>query len=88
METFPSLLKTKTKTNLSVDKIEKNVYFITSSAEIYSLNYKNRNINWLFSLTAGSTDQQVDLFFVSNSLQNNQIILSSAISTFNEFKRW
>tara|TARA_B100002052_G_scaffold161978_1_gene147477 strand:- start:140 stop:1492 length:1353 start_codon:yes stop_codon:yes gene_type:complete len=83
LETFPSLLKTNTKTNVSVDKIKKNVYFITSSAEIYSLNYKNRNINWLFSLTTGSTDQQIDLFFSSPLVyKNNQVILSSAISTF------
>tara|TARA_A100001011_G_scaffold58614_1_gene57897 strand:- start:429 stop:1781 length:1353 start_codon:yes stop_codon:yes gene_type:complete len=83
LETFPSLLKTNTKTNVSVDKIKKNVYFVTSSAEIYSLNYKNRNINWLFSLTVGSTDQQIDLFFSSPIVyKNNQIILSSAISTF------
>ena len=83
LETFPSLLKTNTKTNVSVDKIKKNVYFITSSAEIYSLNYKNRNINWLFSLTTGSTDQQIDLFYSSPIVyKNNQIILSSAISTF------
>ena len=83
LETFPSLLKTKTKTNVSLDKVKKNVYFITSSAEIYSLNYKNRNINWLFSLTTGNTDQQVDLFFSSPIIyNNNEIILSSAISTF------
>tara|TARA_Y100001970_G_scaffold129448_1_gene159631 strand:+ start:688 stop:2040 length:1353 start_codon:yes stop_codon:yes gene_type:complete len=83
LETFPSLLKTNTKTNVSLDKIKKNVYFVTSSSEIYSLNYKNRNINWLFSLTMGNTDQQVDLFFSSPIVyKQNQIILSSAISTF------
>ena len=83
LETFPSLLKTNTKTNVSLDKIKKNVYFVTSSSEIYSLNYKNRNINWLFSLTTANTDQQVDLFFSSPIVyKQNQIILSNAISTF------
>ena len=49
----------------------------------YSLNYKNRNINWLFSLTAINTDQQVDLFFSSAAVnQNNEIVLSNALSTF------
>ncbi len=83
LETFPSFLKSDTKTNISLDKINKNVYFITSGAEIYSLNYKNRNINWLFNLTNLNIDQQVDLFFSSPLIfKNNQIILSSTSSTF------
>ena len=83
LETFPSFLKTNSKTNISLDTNKKNVYFITSAGEIYSLNYKNRNINWLFSLTAINTDQPVDLFFSSAAVnQNNEIVLSSALSTF------
>ena len=83
LETFPSFLKTDTKTNISLDKDNKNVYFVTSGAEIYSLNYKNRSINWLFNLTNLNIDQQVDLFFSSPLiLKNNQIILSSTLSTF------
>ena len=83
LETFPSFLKTNSKTNISLDKNKKHVYFITSSGEIYSLNYQNRNINWLFSLTAISNDQQVDLFFSSPIInQNNEVILSSSLSTF------
>ncbi len=83
LETFPSFLKTNSKTNISLDTNKKNVYFVTSAGEIYSLNYKNRNINWLFSLTAINTDQPVDLFFSSPIVnQNNDIVLSSALSTF------
>ena len=83
LETFPSFLKTNSKTNISLDRSKKHVYFVTSAGEIYSLNYKNRNINWLFSLTAISNDQQVDLFFSSPIInQNNEVILSSSLSTF------
>ena len=79
LETFPSFLKTNIKTNISLDTNKKNVYL----EKIYSLNYKNRNINWLFSLTAINTDQPVDLFFSSAAVnQNNEIVLSSALSTF------
>ena len=83
LETFPSFLKTNSKINISVDNIKKNIYFVTTAAEIYSLNYKNRNINWLFNLTGSSSDQQVDLFYSSPIVyNNNEIILSSALSTF------
>ena len=94
LETVPSFLKSKNKSNVSLDDIRKNVYFITSAAEIYSLSYKNKNINWLFNLTGGSTDQQVDLFYSSPIVYlDNEIILSSALSTFsmnstNGFVNW
>jgi len=94
LETLPSFLKSKSKTNISLDDIRKNVYFITSAAEIYSISYKNKNINWLFNLTGGSSDQQVDLFYSSPIVHlDNEIILSSALSTFsmnstNGFVNW
>ena len=83
LETFPSFLKTNSKNNIVLDKINKNLYFVTSAAEIYSINYRNRNVNWLFSLASSSTEQKVDLFFSSPIIfNNNEIILSSALSTF------
>lgn len=83
LETFPSFLKTNSKNNIVLDKLNNNLYFVTSAAEIYSINYKNRNINWLFNLTSASTEQKVDLFFSSPIIfNNNEIILSSALSTF------
>jgi len=94
LETVPSFLKSKNKSNVSLDNIRKDVYFITSAAEIYSVSYKNKNINWLFNLTGGSTDQQVDLFYSSPIVYlDNEIILSSALSTFsmnstNGFVNW
>ncbi len=83
LETVPSFLKSNTKSNISLDSLNKNVFFITSAAEIYSLNYKNRNINWLFNLTGGTFDKQVDLFYSSPIIySNNQIFLSTSISSF------
>ncbi len=83
LETFPSFLKTNSKTNISLDRYKKHVFFVTSAGEIYSLNYKNRNINWLFSLSSLSSDQTVDLFYSSPIVnQNNEVILSNTFSTF------
>jgi len=39
LETIPSFLKSNIKSNISLDSKQKNVFFITSAAEIYSLNY-------------------------------------------------
>ena len=83
LETVPSFLKSKNKSNVSLDDIRKNVFFITSAAEIYSINYKDKNINWLANLTGGSSDQQIDLFYSSPMVHlDNEIILSSSLSTF------
>ena len=38
LETFPSFLKTKYKTNISLDSKNNNVFFITSNGELYSIN--------------------------------------------------
>ena len=83
LETVPSFLKSNNKSNISLDSTKKNVFFITSAAEIYSLNYKNRNINWLFNLTGGAFDKQVDLFYSSPIIYSeDEIFLSTSISSF------
>lgn len=83
LETFPSFLKTQNKASLSLDDFKKNIYFITSAAEIYSVNYRNRNINWLFNLTGAATEQKVDLFYSSPLIfSNNEIFVSTSLSTF------
>jgi len=83
LETVPSFLKSNVKSNISLDNTNKDVYFITSAAEIYSLNYRNRNINWLFNLTGRTFDKQVDLFYSSPIIYSEDaIFLSTSISSF------
>ena len=83
LETIPSFLKSNIKSNISLDSKQKNVFFITSAAEIYSLNYFNRNINWLLNLTLAGTDKQIDLFYSSPIVySDNQIFLSTSFSSF------
>ncbi len=83
LETVPSFLKSSGKSNISLDSDKKNVFFITSSAEIYSVNYRNKNINWLFNLTGGTFDKQVDLFYSSPIVYSeDELFLSTSLSSF------
>ncbi|MAV56899.1 MAG: hypothetical protein CMI79_05165 [Candidatus Pelagibacter sp.] len=78
LETFPSFLKSNQQTNVVADKDNNNVYFITSNGEVYSLNYKMKNLNWFYSLNRGS-----DLFYSSPIIyKKNEILFSSSKSTY------
>ena len=66
-ETFPSILKSQQETNISLNKLKKTIYFTTSTGQLYSINYKTRNLNWLInlSLTKASGQTSEKLFFSS-----------------------
>jgi len=82
IETFPSFLKNNHQANISVDPIKKNVYFITTAGEVYSLNYKTNIINWLYKTTMRDFEKKVDLFFSSPIIyKEDSIILSTSVST-------
>ena len=83
LETFPSFLKTKHGSNISLDTNKKNVYFITSNGELYSLNYKQNIINWISTIAQGTTSQKSDLFYSSPIIfANNKIIFSTSSSSY------
>ena len=82
LETFPSFLQSVQKANISIDKVNKNIYFITSAGEVYSINYETNIINWIYKTTARSSDKTVDLFFSSPIISDaNSIIISTSLST-------
>ena len=82
LETFPSLLQSKQKSSVGLDKINKNVFFIASTGEIYSINYSKNVINWIYKTTARSIDKSVDLFFSSPIVfYKNNILISTSVST-------
>ncbi len=82
LETFPSFLKSNQETNISLDS-RGNVYFITSSGEMYSINFKTGNLNWFTSLGSGSMTNDTELFFSSPIVfEDNKLYFSSSISTF------
>ena len=83
LETFPSFLKSKNQTNIVLDKDKGNVYFVTSTGEFYSINYKTGNINWLSTLFAAGKDKDSDLFFSSPIIyKEDKIFFSSSVSTY------
>jgi len=82
IETFPSFLKNNHQASISIDPIKKNVYFITTAGEVYSLNYKTNIINWLYKTTMRDFEKKVDLFFSSPIIcKEDSIIVSTSVST-------
>jgi outer membrane protein assembly factor BamB len=81
VETFPSFLKNDHQASISVDPIKKNVYFITTAGEVYSLNYKTNTINWLYKTILRTFEKKVDLFFSSPIIyKEDSIIVSTSVS--------
>ena len=82
LETFPSFLKTKYKTNISLDSKNNNVFFITSNGELYSINYFSNNINWLSNIFPKNSSAS-ELFYSSPIvIKNDKIYFSSSVSTY------
>ena len=82
VETFPSFLKDNHQASVSVDPIKKNVYFITTAGEVYSLNYKKSVLNWMYKTTISDSEKKVDLFFSSPMIyKKDSIIVSTSVST-------
>ena len=83
LETFPSFLKSEKETNMSLDIIKNNIYFITSTGELYSINYVTENINWLSTLFISNKEKGSDIFFSSPIVyKDDQLFFSSSISTY------
>ncbi len=82
LETFPSFLKTKYKTNISLDIKSNNMFFITSNGELYSINYSSNNINWLSNIFPKNFSGS-ELFYSSPLVnKNDKIYFSSSVSTY------
>jgi len=82
IETFPSFLKNNHQARISIDPVKKNVYFITTAGEVYSLNYKTNTVNWLYKTTLRDFEKKVDLFFSSPIVyKEDSIIISTSVST-------
>jgi len=82
-ETFPSVLKSELETSISLDKSKNNLYFITSTGQLYSINYKTKNLNWLLNLSMTNKGQSEKFFFSSPIVYNeDEIFISTSISTY------
>ena len=82
LETFPSSIKTKQETNISLDTLRQNIFFLTSSGQLYSLNNVTKNLNWLSTISLG-LESGSDLFFSSAIIfKDNKIFFSSSAATY------
>ena len=80
--TKTSFLKTDKKNNISLNKNKKNLYFINSSGELYSINFERNNINWIFNSNI-SSKKDSDLFFAAPLVyKDDELIVSTSISTY------
>ena len=82
-ETFPSILKPELETSISLDTYKNNLYFITSTGQLYSINYKTNNLNWLLNLSMSNKGQNEKIFFSSPIIYNKDtLFISTSISTY------
>ena len=82
-ETFPSILKSELETSISLDTFKNNIYFITSTGQLYSINYKTKNINWLLNLSMTNKGQSEKFFFSSPIIYSEDtIFISTSVSTY------
>ena len=82
-ETFPSLLKSEQETSISLDLDKNNLYFVTSTGQFYSVNYKTNNLNWLLDLSTTKEGQSSGLFFSSPIIHSyDKLFVSNSVGTY------
>ena len=81
LETFPTFLKTRYNTNISLDG--NNIFFLTSNGELYSINHLSNNINWLSNIFSKNSAGGAELFYSSPIVyKDGKIFFSSSVSTY------
>jgi outer membrane protein assembly factor BamB len=84
--TTTTFLKSNFKNNFAIDEINKNLFFLNTSGELYSINYSNKKVNWVINFKNSSQKGELSLFFSQPVvIKNNNIIISteSLIHNFN-----
>ena len=82
-ETFPSILKSELETSISLDQSKNNLFFVTSAGQLYSINYKTNNLNWLINLSMTNKGQSTKFFFSSPIIfKKDTLYISTSISTY------
>ena len=82
-ETFPSILKSEMETSISLDQSKNNLFFVTSAGQLYSINYKTNNLNWLINLSMTNKGQSKKFFFSSPIIfKKDTLYISTSISTY------
>ena len=57
-----TFLKSDFKNNFAIDEFNKNLFFLNTNGEFYSINYLNRKINWVLNLKNSALAGDTSLF--------------------------
>ena len=72
-----TFLKSDFINNFTIDELNKNLFFLNTSGEFYSINYKNKNINWVLNFRNSSLKGNTDLFLSQPIIQKKDILTES-----------
>jgi len=76
-QTNLTFLKSDFKNNFAIDELNKNLFFLNTSGEFYSINYGNKNINWVLNFRNPSLAGDTDLFLSQPIVKKNDILIVS-----------
>ena len=71
-------LKSDFENNFVIDKANKNLFFLNTSGELYSISYVNKKVNWVVNFKNSSPTQDSNLFLSQPLiLKNNNLIITT-----------
>jgi len=82
--TSTTFLKSDFENNLALDLKNKNVFFLNTNGELYSINYSTQKFNWFKKFKAASQTGDTELFLSQPIvIKNNNLIISTKKSLLN-----
>ena len=79
-----TFLKSDFNNSFAIDEINKNLFFLNTSGELYSINYETQNINWVLNFKNPALAGDTDLFLSQPIvLKNKNLIISTEKSIIN-----
>jgi outer membrane protein assembly factor BamB len=89
-----TFLKSDFMNNIALDIINKDIFFLNTSGELYSINYLTQKINWVLNFKTSSLAADTELFLSQPIvLKNNNLIVSTenallSYDTLTSIKNW
>ena len=79
-----TFLKSDFKNNFAIDEFNKNLFFLNTSGEFYSISYLNKKINWVLNFNNSTLPGDTSLFFSQPIVINKKnLVISTKNSIFN-----
>ena len=76
--TGPTFLKSDFKNNFALDPINNNLFFLNTSGELYSINYRTQKFNWVLNFKNLALVGETGLFLSQPIvIKNNNLIVST-----------